>query len=309
MSQLIVPQYLTSLYINKPSSARPFADICHHEDLPSEGAVIELTKANTVSTATIGHTELAALTATTSHDDDPLELTVKIATNFAQVSVEAVDRGRVTESIVLADLMDGMATALDKELLSQTTIGLFDVATRIDASGTANDLPSLYPQMLQMASKSAQAVLNRGKPSHIICHPRRWFWMQSVLGSTWPLINQPGAGDRSYAGGANANGYGDGISGFLPAGLQVVMDSNVQTVCLAAAQTGGTQDVMYVVPADECILFEPANRETYIRVLQGSNLAYYFVVYEYFAYSMGGRMPAGAIQKLNGVATVAPAGF
>ena len=81
-------------------------------------------------------------------------------------------------------------------------------------------------------------------------------------------------------------------------------------VCLAGAQTGGTQDVMYVVSAPNCLLFEPPQRTVFIRAEApaANQLAVMLVAYEYFTYTFQ-QLPAGAAYKINGVATVAPAGF
>jgi hypothetical protein len=101
-----------------------------------------------------------------------------------------------------------------------------------------------------------------------------------------------------------------GLAGILPAGLGVVMDANVQTAALATAQTGGSQDVLYVVSAPNCVLLEPANREVFIRAEApaANQLGVMLVTYEYFAYTFQ-QFPAGAAYKINGIATVGPSGF
>lgn len=304
---LIVPAYITSEYAAKPATARPFADLCRHADLPANGLKVELSKGNTSTTAALQTSELVAVSPG-NFDADPLELSVQTAENWALVSRQSLERGAITEQIVMNDLLDGMHSLIDSTLLSQGTTGLFDVATRIDASGTANDWPTLYPLILQAASKVSQVLLNRGKPTHVVVHPRRWYHAESVLGTSWPLINQGMPGNAM--GTATANGYNQGLAGRLPSGLDVLMDANVQTQCLAAAQTGGTQDVMYVVSAPNCVLFEASNREVHIRAEApaANQLGVLLVVYEYFAYTFQ-QFPSGAAYKINGVATVPPSGF
>jgi hypothetical protein len=306
---IVIPAYLVAEYAAKPSNARPFADICRHVDLPPQGMKIELAKGNTSVSAALQTSELVAAGGG-NFDADPLELSVQTAESWALVSRQSLERGRATEGIVLNDMLDQMNALIDSTLITQTTTGLFDVATRIDASGTANDLPTLYPLILQAASKVSQTLLNRGKPTHVVMAPRRWYWAQSVVGTSWPMINQPGAGGVQAMGSSTANGYNDGLAGILPAGLGVVMDANVQTAALATAQTGGTQDVLYVVSAPNCVLLEPGNREVFIRAEApaANQLAVMLVCYEYFAYTFQ-QYPAGAAYKINGVATVAPTGF
>jgi hypothetical protein len=95
-------------------------------------------------------------------------------------------------------------------------------------------------------------------------------------------MTQPGVPTRAL-GVNDANAYVQGRAGRLPCGLDVIVDANVQTTCLAGAQTGGTQDSIYIVPQSECILLEPGNREVFIRADQplAKNFGVLLVVYEF----------------------------
>jgi hypothetical protein len=305
---LVIPQYLVNEYAAKPSSARPFADICRHVDLPPEGMTVSLAKGNTTSTAALQATELVA-PAGGNFDADPLNLTVQTAEAWQLVSRQAIERGKVTESLVLNDMLDQMHGLIDNTLITQTTTGLYDSGTRITYDSAAPLVTELYPFILQGASKISQALLNRGKPTHVLVHPRRWFWMQSLLSSQWPLFTQPGVPPQEF-GTNTGNAYADGVAGRLPCGLDVVMDANVPTTALAGAQTGGTQDILFVVPQHECVLLEAPNREVFIRAEApaASQLAVLLVVYEYFTYTFA-RYGATAFQRINGTGTVPVAGF
>jgi hypothetical protein len=305
---LIVPQYLTDLYAAKPSNARPFADMCTHKDLPSEGMNVELAKGNTVTTAALQSSEMTA-PAGTSHDDDPLELPVLTAENWQQVSLQAIQRGRVTEQIILNDLLDGMHTLIDSTLLTQASTGLFAAGTRLTYDDAAPSIANMYPSMLKAASQIQGTLLNRGAPSHVVMHPRRWFWLQGQLTSQWPWMTQPGVSEQSF-GVNDANAYAQGRAGRLPSGLDVIVDANVPTACLAGAQTGGTQDTVFVVPQSECLLFEAPQREVFIRAEQplAKNLGLLLVCYEFFAYTFQ-RYASSVMQHIDGTGTVAPAGF
>ena len=136
---LVVPAYLTSQYAAKPSAARPFADVYRHVDLPPQGLKVELAKANTSTTAALQTTELVAAGGG-NYDADPLEISVQTAESWQLVLRQAIERGVITEQVVIGDMLDQMHALIDSTLLTQATTGLFDVATRIDASGSANDL-------------------------------------------------------------------------------------------------------------------------------------------------------------------------
>src|SRR5262249_49060401 len=148
--------------------------------------------------------------------------------------------------------------------LSQATTGLYASGTRITYDDASPTVTAMYPYILQGASKIAQALLNRGKPTHVVMHPRRWDFMQSLVDSKWPVISAPGVATQAF-GKANDAGYDGGVAGRRPCGLDVAVDANVQTTALAGADTGGTQDVIYIVPASECVLLEAPEREVFIR--------------------------------------------
>jgi hypothetical protein len=296
---LVIPQYLVSEYAAKPTAARPFADICRHVDLPAEGMKVELAKGNTTSTAALQTSELVAAGGG-NFDADPLELSVQTAEAWQLVSRQSVERGRVTEQVVLNDMLDQMNTLIDSTLITQATTGLYDSGTRITYDSASPTMAELYPYILQGASKISQSLLNKGTPSHVLMHPRRWYWLQSLVASTWPQVTQPGL-DPQAMGLNTGNAYNNGVAGVLPCGLKVVVDANVQTAALAGAQTGGTQDILYVVADHECVLLEPPTREVYIRAEApaANQVAVMLVVYEYFAYTFQ-RYATTAFQRVNG---------
>jgi hypothetical protein len=308
LPNLVIPQYIVAEYAARPSAARPFADICRHVDLPAEGMKVELAKGNTSVTAALQTSELVAAGGG-NFDVDPLELSVQTAEAWSLVSRQAIDRGRVTEQVVMDDMLDQMYGLLDSTLLTQATTGLYDSGTRITYDDASPTVTAMYPYILQGASKVSQALLNRGKPTHVVMHPRRWFWMQSLVDAKWPVISPPGIATQAM-GAATDAGYNEGIAGILPCGLKVVIDANVQTAALAGAQTGGTQDIVYVVPQHEAILLEAPEREIFIRAEapNANQLAVTLVVYSYFAYTFQ-RYASTAFQRINGTGTAPPTGF
>jgi hypothetical protein len=238
-----------------------------------------------------------------------LQLSVQTAEAWQLVSRRAIDRGKVSEQVVVSDLMDQMGALLDATLLTQATTGLYDSGTRITYDSASPAMAELYPYVLQGASKITQTLLNRGKATHVVMHPRRLYWLESLLASTWPMVTQPGLATQAM-GAATGNGYDQGVSAVFPAGLKVVMDNNVQTAALAGAQTGGTQDIIYIVLQSECLLFEAPNRGVLIRAEApaANQLGVMLVVYEYFTYTFQ-RFASTAFQRINGTGTVPPTGF
>ena len=71
----------------------------------------------------------------------------------------------------MADMLAQMEALLDLTLISQATTGLYASGTRITYDSASLTVTEMYPYILQGAGKSAQTLLNRGKPTHVIMHP------------------------------------------------------------------------------------------------------------------------------------------
>jgi len=295
---LVVPQYLTDMYAPAAKALRPFADNCNIHPLPADGMTVNISRITTASSTAI-QTENAAVSET-NMDDTLLSPAVQTAAGQQTVSRQAVERGTGIEEVVLDDLFRSYATTLDSTLINQATNGLTNVATAVtytDASPTAAEL---YPKILAAQSGAEAALLGQAIPDLAVMHSRRWAWMQSQVGSTWPFIGQQMFAAQS-GGAATGEGYGSGVRGYLPAGLKVIVDNNIATNL-----GGGTEDEIYVVASSECHLWEDPQAPVFIRAEQTSaaSLGVLFVVYGYFAYTFA-RYTNGA-QKVSGTGLVTP---
>jgi hypothetical protein len=301
---LTVPQYLTEMYAPVARALRPFADICNPHDLPAQGMTVNISRITTGTSVGNQANELDAASGT-SIDDTLLTENVQTAAGQQTLSRQAIDRGTGIEEVTMQDLFRAYATNLDTTLLNQTTTGLSALAnsTQIAYTATAPTVAGLYPKILGATANTEAALLAQAIPSHVIMHSRRWYWMQSQLTSTWPLI--AGRGMPEQAGGvAEPNvGYNQGTRGVLPSGLGVVVDNNVTTGLGASTN----QDELYVVARDECHLWEDPQAPVFIRAEQpkAANLGVLLVLYGYFAYSF--RRYAGAIGSVGGTGLVTPA--
>jgi len=291
---LVVPQYLTDMYAPAVAAMRPFADICNHHDLPTEGMTVNISRITTASSVALQATENTAVSET-DMDDTLLTENVQTASGQQTLSRQAIERGTGIEEVTLGDLFRRYATTLDNTLINQATTGLAAVATTTTYTDATPTVGELYPKLLGAAAGVEAALLGQAVPSHVIMHSRRWYWMQSQVGPNWPTIQQPGI-DPQSAGANNAVKYGSGSRGVLPNGMQAVVDNNLGT----AGGTGTNEDAIYVVPQDECHLWEDPNAPVYIRADQpkAASLGVLLVLYGYFAYSFR-RFPAG-MQSITG---------
>ena len=279
---LVVPQYLTDMYAPAAQANRPFADACRRHDLPPQGMQVNISRITTGSSVDNQSAENAAV-AEQDMDDTNLAITVQTAAGQQTIARQAVERGAGVEAVVLDDLFRRYNTNLDNKLLNQATTGLTNVATAVaytDATPTAGEL---YPKVIEGLAGVEAAMLDMASGDNLaVMNSRRWYWMQNAMGSTWPLITQPGIIAQTL--GANfAEAYGRGVRGVLPNGTPVIVDNNVATNLGA----GTNEDEVYLVDRQECHLWEDPNAPMYIRAEQtkAANLGILLVVYGYFAYT------------------------
>lgn len=303
---LTVPQYLTDMYAPKVAALRPFADQCNHHDLPPDGMSINISKITTGTNAQLQASENAAITPDSAISDTLLTEAVQTAAGQQTLSRQAIDRGTGIEDVTMDDLFRRYATTLDSTLINQATTGLAAIST--SQSLTTTTTATLWGSMIQGAAAVEAVLLGWAAPDLVVMNPRRWYKLLSALSNTWPLAygNNP-PGDPVQATIINKElGYNRGNRGALPNGLNVCVDANVTTVGLAQAITGGTQDQIYVVPTQECHLWEDPNAPVFIRAEQpaAANLGVLLVLYGYFAYTFR-RFP-GATININGAGLVPP---
>jgi hypothetical protein len=298
---LVVPQYLTDMYAPSAKANRPFADAMNKHDLPPDGMTVNLSRITTGTSAAIQASENTGVSET--NIDDTL-LTLNVQTNSGQqtLSRQAIERGTGVEDAMLDDLFRAYSTTLDSTLLNQATNGLTNVAgasnTYVDATPTVAEL---YPKFAACLSAVEGVLLDQDPGDNIaVMHARRWYWLQNALGSTWPLMSQPGIvaqqGLTNYA-----ERYGGGFRGVLPNGTAVVVDNNITTTA-----GGGTEDEIYIGSIREAHLWEDPNAPMMIRAEQtaAASLGVLFVVYGYFAYTFARY--TGGWQKISGTGLIAP---
>lgn len=296
---LVVPQYLTELYAPALANMRPFADICNRHDLPETGMTVNISRITTATSVALQASENAAV-SNTDIDDTLLTENVQTAAGQQTLSRQAIERGTGVESVVMDDLFRRYATTLDSTLINQATTGLSALGVAnayTDASPTAAEL---WPKLLGGAAAVETALLGLGSAKVAVMHPRRWYWLQSQLTTSFPFIAQPGISGN--ASGVNTGtDYGRGFRGYLPSGLAVVTDANVPIT-----KGGGTEDEIYIIDPDECHLWEDPSAPVFIRAEQAAaaSLGVLLVLYGYFAYSL--RRFTGSVQAINGTGLIAP---
>lgn len=295
---LVVPQYLTDMVAPAVAAMRPLADIANKHDLPAEGMTVNISRITTATSAAI-QTENAAASET-NIDDTLLSPAVLTAAGQQTLSLQALQRGTGTEAIVVGDLVKRYHSLLDATLITQATTGLDAAAgvsvTYTDASPTSAEL---YPKLFDLIQQVQTAVYMG--VSHFVMHPRRWNWLASQVGTSWPFLQVNGAGPQTAGSYSGTGAYNNGIAGTL-AGVPVILDANIATNLGA----GTNEDRIYGVTASEIHLWEDPAAPVYIRAEQpaAASLGVLFVVYGYFAYTFSRY--ASAHGKISGTGLATP---
>lgn len=292
---LVVPQYLTDLVAPYARAKRPLADICNRHPLPAAGMTVNISRITT-GTSAAAQTENNAVSET-NIDDTLLSPAVITVAGQQTVSRQAIERGTGVESIVLADLVSALNTKVDSTLITTATTGLDAVTdANVDVAYTdaSPTVAELWPKLADLVQQVQSAVF--GGVTHWVMHPRRFWWMASLVGTSFPFVQLPNAAPQM--GGTVANTNYDGVAGYLM-GLPVILDANIVT-----DGGGGTEDRIYGVTASECHLWE--DDAMFIRAEQTSaaSLGVLFVVYKYLAYTFS-RYPS-ANGRIAGTGLAAP---
>jgi hypothetical protein len=238
-------------------------------------------------------------------DDTLLTIPVNTAAGQQLVSRQAIERGQGIEDVILQDLMKRYHTVVDNTVINAASTGLAAVSNGNTYTSGAPLATELYPLIVGAISQSATATRGLAKPDFALMHPRRWYWLQSQMVSTWPAFGQPGIAPRNIGNNNDQQYNGPGFDGMLPCGVGVIADANVVTNLGA----GTNQDAVYVGSLSEAHLWEDAGAPVFIRAEQPAvaSLGVNLVVYGYFAFTM--QRYALAYQSLTGTGLIAPSGF
>jgi len=302
---LVVPQYLVDDYAPLARAGANFYNAVPKRELPAYGNKVEISRITTGSAAAEQASENAAVTET-NMDDTLLTVNVDTIAGQQDVSKQALERGGQPgfnlEDIIFQDLASAYFTKLDNLLINGSgssgqpkgisQVSGINTVTYTDASPTVGEL---YPKLADALQKINS---ERFAPATaIIMHPRRWgFLTAGVDSSNRPLIVPNANAPQNAVGTGDVNKYG-AVGQIL--GVPVITDANIRTDLGA-----GTEDAIYVVRAEDHILFEQDVFTAKFEETNAGSLTTKLVVYGYVAFASG-RYPKG-ISAISGTGLAAP---
>ena len=231
LNGLIPPQYMLDQFANLARGGRNFADVIPGYALPDTGMTLYATR---VVTGTATAVQATQNSGANEQDMTTTDISIPVVTIAGQqdVSRQALERGAITDSLVMADLIDDYSTKLDTQLFNGT--GSNNQHTGVLTLSGTNAVTFSTTAVTTFMVKLAQAVSavneNRYKPATVIVmHPRRWGWLCSQSDTTGrPLVDIAGG-----ASGMNVFGKGTPAEyGFVGSifGVPVVTDGNIPLV-------------------------------------------------------------------------------
>lgn len=298
-SGLVVPQYLVEDYALLLRAGRATANVVNRMPLPDQGMSLIIPRGTTGASAAVQATENSNVSST---DEVWANVTVPVVTIAGQqdVSRQSIDRGTPgIDGIVFADLLKAYNVALDSQVLfgsgsAGQALGIFNTAgvTQAAAYAAAATAATFYSKTAGLLASIAGAG-TAVTPNVWVMHPRRWYWLTSLLDSAnRPIVvpNMNGVynamGVNTLPGGYSADNDADPSRpvGFLH-GLPVIIDANVQT-----SIGSGPEDIVYCMDASQAYLWEDnggiPRRFTFEQTL-GNQLTVKLVLANYMAFTAG----------------------
>jgi len=278
----VPPIHLVSQYIELARSGRAFANLVQQQPLPAGTDSINIPK---VTRGTLVGIQTADNAAVAEQDlqDSSIRADVRTAAGSQDVAIQLLDQSPINfDEVVFQDLIADYGTKVDLQVLAGSNAagqvkGVHNTPGIQAIAITALTLQSFYAAIadgIQRVHSSRYLP-----PTHIVMHPRRWGWLTGQLdGDLRPLVLPAG---RSLNNVATLDAVASQqVVGELQ-GLPVVTDPNIGT----SYGTGTNEDLVYVVRANDLLLFESGIRTRVLNEVGGKNLTVTLQVYGYLAFT------------------------
>lgn len=298
-----VPPLWLSEYVELARAGRPTANLVTNLPLPPGTDSINIPKVSTGTATAIQAADNSAVQETDLADTS-VQANVKTIAGQQDLAMQLIDQSPFNfDQVVFADLAADYATKVNVQVLSGQDSGN-DVKGILTATGVNTVVYSdTTPTVAELYSKIADGIqkvhTNRFmEPQVIVMHPRRWAWFTAAADTTGrPLVVPSGPGQNAIA--AFSEVASQRVVGELQ-GLPVVTDPSLPTT----DGTGTNEDVILIMRASDCVLYESALRTRVLPEVGSGTLTVRLQVYGYLAFTAE-RQPKG-ITKLTGSGLAAP---
>jgi HK97 family phage major capsid protein len=301
------PAWIISEWVNLIRPGRITADLFAHESVPAGVSSVNYPKITGGTTTAIQSTQNSALSQTdltTSYVQTGFatiggkqvvsqQLLDQTALNFDRVIMNdlAADYGQRVGAQIYLGTGTGSGTGAVINGLTNATLGTTQTWTQ--ASPTA---AGFYGQAGAMLS--AFLTKRLAPPTCWIMAPRRWYWLASAADSTGrPLVVPVGNAYNPIATQTDVS-QSQGMVGYFH-GLPVYIDPQVPINI-----GGGTnQDLVYLVKADDLVLFESAPQAEVFRETYADSVGVLFRLFGYVGTILNRHTESLAVMTGTGLVT------
>lgn len=287
-----VPPLWLSDYVELARAGRPTANLVTNLPLPPGTDSINIPK---ISTGTATAIQAADNTTVQETDlaDTSVQANVKTIAGQQDLAIQLIDQSPFNfDQVVFADLAADYATKVNLQVLDGSNNngqvkGLLNAAgiNTVEYTDTTPTVAELYPKVADAVQK---IHTNRYMaPTVIVMHPRRWAWLLAALDNTNRPLVVPAAQGPNNAFATFGEVASQQIVGQFH-GLPVVTDPSIPTT----DGDGTNEDVIVVMRASDCILYESSLRTRVLPEVGSGTLTVRLQVYGYLAFTAE-RQPKG----------------
>lgn len=289
------PLWLEDQYVELARPHRVFANLCSRQMLPPGTDQINIPKllsGTTVDVQTADNTPVS----NTDITDTFIRAQVQTLAGQQNIALQLIDQSPINFlDIIFNDLLAAHAVKTDTQVLSGTgangqLLGInYQPGISTVVVGSV-DAPGIYKAL----ANSIQTIHTTRyvAPTVVICHPRRFAWLTSLLDSQNRPLVVPYVQGPMNAAAVQTDVAAEGPVGTI-LGLPIYVDPSITTTASASASGSGTEDVMYCMRAQDLMLFESNLRSRVMMEPLAAHLTVMAQVYSYAAFLV--RFPASVV--------------
>ncbi len=291
--EFVPPLWLEDQFIKLARPGRPFADILTHQDLPAGTDSITVPKINTGTAVAIQGTQNSPVQQT---DMTTASVSTGITTMAGgqTVSMQLIEQSPLNvDEVVLGDLAADYARNVDNWILNTASTGAVASGAQVACTGTATGA-SGAAAIFKTVSQTIGAVATArfAGATHIVMHPRRWYWFLGLVDTTNRPLVVPNTVAFNPMASADA-GSVQGPAGTM-CGLPVILDASLPITL----GTGTNQDAILVVRAPDLVLYEGSVRAEAFPQTYANQLSLFVRLYNYTAWL--NRYGSSVLQVITG---------
>jgi HK97 family phage major capsid protein len=287
----VPPAWLMSQYVEYARPGMAFASILQQQELPGGTDSINIPKilsGTKTAVQTADNQPIAKVDLTDTFINSP----VRTIAGGQSVAIQLLDQSPIAfDQVIFNDLTADHSMQLDQQCLSGTgTSGQILGVLNTPSIGSIPIAGAGQPSIANYYSAIANAVqtihsTRFASPQAVVCHPRRWGHLLSLLDqNNRPLFQPSDTGVAYNPAGILTNVAPENVVGRV-AGLPIVVDANIPTNLGA----GSNEDVIIVLRSSDVVLWRSGVRARVLPELGAQSLTVWLDLYSYIA--LGTRYP------------------